>query len=227
MILMWMFVGCDEVSDETPVFNPITTEALKFHMNNEPVIFPIYGDFDHSRINVASNNSQLDNLKIDGSKYGVTFVRYKPSSTPSDLIELEVVAGNKIVGAGSVQVRKAEIDACIQSAFSTDYIVSEGSDDLKINLISDVACDLSSPAIADVRVIPVGDSMGAFISIESNDQGTLDLFLNYSRLGCEKGTHEFVFELCLEPGTALGHAWGDPLNNCLTYTTALASFEVE
>ena len=226
-ILSILFIACDEVKDETPVFTHISTEALKFHFDNEPVIFPIYGDFDHGSINVISDNSSLTGLKTDAGKHGVTFVKYSPSNQPSDIIDLEVTSGNRIVGTGSVQVRKVALDGCVQSAFSTNYLVPEGSDELKINLISDVACDLNSPALADVRVIPIGESMGAYISIEENEQGTLDLFLNYNRLGCEKGMHEFVFELCLEPNAAIGQAWGDPLNNCLTYSTALASFEVE
>ncbi|WP_436515864.1 hypothetical protein [Ekhidna sp. To15] len=225
--LSLLFIACDEVKDETPEFTQISTESLKFHFNNEPVIFPIYGDFDHSRINVNSDNISLTGLNTNASKHGVTFVKYSPTNLPSDIIDLEVTTGNRIIGTGSVQVRKVALDGCVQSAFSTEYMVPEESDELKINLISDVACDLNSPAIADVRVIPIGDSMGAYISIEENDRGTLDLFLNYNRLGCEKGMHEFVFELCLEPNAALGQAWGDPINNCLTYTTALASFEVE
>ncbi len=225
--LTFLFIACDEVKEEVPEFTQISTESLKFHFNNEPVIFPIYGDFDHNAINVTSSNLSLTGLKTDAGKHGVTFVKYSPANDQSDIIDLEVTTGNRIVGTGSVQVRKVTLDGCVQSAFSTNYIVPEGSDELKINLISDVACDLTSPAIADVRVIPIADSKGAYISIEENDSGTLDLFLNYNRLGCEKGMHEFVFELCLEPGAALGKAWGDPLNNCLTYTTALASFEVE
>ena len=228
-LLAIIVISCDQVQDEVAVFNDVSTESLKYHLNSEPVMIPIYGDFEHGAFDVLSSSGSVKLLRTDRKNTGVTFLQYTPNGKISDSFELQLVEGNRIIGEGSVEVRKIDDGIGVVSAISKDYKMGLGDNDFKIDFLSEMSYNLEAPNEVDYRVIPVGDSYGALLTRSKNEDGKWDIQLNFKKYcgGPGVGRQEFVIELCLEPKLDAGRSWIDPIKNCGTYTSALTSFTFE
>lgn len=226
-----VLASCDNVDDEVSAVDEISTETERYHFENEDVVIPIYGSFEHANLQIISPNNQLRPIATDRSISEVTFMRYLPGAGNSESIDIQVVDGTRVVGQGTVEITRVDRSATIASGVSRDYKVDLGPNKFSINLLSDLGHGLASPNLAEARVIPVRRSNGAFahgalVTTSFNDEGTMDVILDYETYcsGEGFGKQEFVIEMCLEPTTSVGEVWLDPVKNCGTYTTALTAF---
>ncbi len=229
--LTFTWVACDQVDDEIVRIDQISTESERYHFDREDVVIPIYGSFEQSTLDIITTNNQLRPIQTDRSITDVTFMRYLPGGTDSESIEIQVVDGTRVIGQGTVEVRRVNRSANISSGVSKAYTVELGENKFSIDFLSELGHGLQSPKMVEARVIPVRRAVGSFaygasVITKLNEEGTMDVELNYETWcnGDDFGTQEFVVEVCLEPTTSAGNVWIDPIKNCGTYTTALTSF---
>ncbi len=232
--LVLMIVSCDQVSDEVAVFDEISTKSERIHLNNEPVVVPIYGNFDHGNLQVQTSSGYTYPIVTDKGS-NVTFLKYVPQSS-DEVVDLQVVHGSRIVGTGTVQVTQVNPSSSVGngSFVSKDYSMKVGDNRFSIDLLSEMSYNLEAPKAVEARVLAVRNARGdfpsgAFITTTKNESDTWDITLNYQTFcgGPGDGRKEFVIEVCLNPVSETGNVWLDPIKNCGTYSTALTSFTLK
>ena len=220
MSLLLVF-GCDQVKDDDP--GPeIFLESLRYAKADDPIVIPVYGDFNGDEVTLTSSNAAAEHLITAG--HNGSFLKYEMSGTEVEFIDVEVMKDGRLLGSGQVQVQLVDEDDCVNSSFSDNHVVSQG-ESLEVDLLAnDSFCNFVRPGSAGVRVVDVTDNTdGVLISITTNSA-----VLTYTPPEGFTGNVQFIYELCygFDDDRTFEAVLENPINNCSFYYVALTTIEV-
>ncbi len=230
-----LIVGCDKVKEDDPTA-PITLESLRYARENSPMIIPIWGDFDDADITILSSSELANQLETYDINDDVRFLKYLPGTT-SDLIDIQVLQNEQVIGNGSVEIRLLGENDCADTGFS-DYHRISPEDTLEVDLMgNDALCNWEPTSNAIVRLTFV-DPITLGEEPQISELTGSSAILNYSPPAGFTGRLEFVYELCFgweiqnppihadEIGEQVDEVLLDPLGRCQFYYVALATIDV-
>ena len=96
-LLLFLVFGCDQVNDDTPTQN-LSLESVRYAKPNDPIIISIYGDFNNSDVTVVTSSESAKQVDTQFKVEGGVFLKYLPENVGSELIDLQVLQNDRILG---------------------------------------------------------------------------------------------------------------------------------
>lgn len=213
--------GCDKVNDEAP---SISTLDVGYAKKNSPLLIPVYGDFTKENIDVITSSPSISRIETENDDR--IYLKYEAEAPIDELVDINVINNGTKLATGSIAIVAYNEGDCVDSGFSDDYVVEQGSS-LEVDLMqNDAFCDFANTGKGGVRVEDVTSYEGEdwLISITSSSA-----ILTYTPSEDFVGKISFIYELCYgwEDEDDVGERiWTNPTKKCRYYYGALATIEV-